>query len=185
MEFRLTYRGPLRANAGPADKQAIRRVLHGQMRLLWEQHPLLDYQGYLTDQPEQEAIGVIQGVGKFRLAPLVTERLNLTAELDITFLRPEAPGALLTQGGDIDNRLKTLFDALRMPRVPNEIPVGDAPRKGEDPLFCLLEDDNLVTSVAVTTDRLLEAVENPAEVLLVIHVRTRGTKVTYGNIGLL
>jgi hypothetical protein len=35
--------------------------------------------------------------------------------LNILFLRADIPGKVV-QSGDIDNRLKTLFDALRMPQ---------------------------------------------------------------------
>lgn len=47
---------------------------------------------------------------------------------------------MIRQGGDIDNQLKTLFDALRAPHDVAELPGG--PSDGDqDPLFCLLDDD--------------------------------------------
>ena len=191
MEFTLTYRGPLKANGGPVAKQNIRRVIHRQMRLLWQQQPLLnylpsasEYSFFLKDDPPAGNITLIQHLGGFRLAPLVSPRLYLIAELAITFLRPEAPGAIITQGGDIDNRIKTLLDALRIPKVPNELPVGEVPGPDEDPFFCLLEDDNLVTRLSVTTDRLLEPVINPSEVLLLIHVLIKKTTATFENLAL-
>jgi hypothetical protein len=95
--------------------------------------------------------------------------MNLVAELDILFLRPQRPGSIISSGGDIDNRLKTLLDGLRIP-LPGEIGSTDAPAEGEDPLYCLLEDDVLVTRLAVTTDQLLDSPDRPGEVLLVIHV---------------
>jgi Holliday junction resolvase RusA-like endonuclease len=52
----------------------------------------------------------------FVFVPLVTAEMSAVAELSVVLLRPEPAGQLLTQGGDIDNRLKTLFDALTMPR---------------------------------------------------------------------
>ena len=47
--------------------------------------------------------------------------------------------------------------------------------------FCLLEDDNLVTGLSVTTDRLLDldrvtgSTHTGSEVLLLIHVETKRT----------
>lgn len=38
---------------------------------------------------------------------------------------------------------------------PQELPDGDEPQDGEDPFFCLLKDDALVTRLAVDTDTLL------------------------------
>jgi hypothetical protein len=185
VEFTLTYRGPLRANGGPADKQHIRRVIHRQMKVLWQQLPLSDTAKYLVDGPPAEGtIALIQHIGGFRVAPLVSPQLALVAELTITFLRPEEPGSLITQGGDIDNRLKTLLDALRMPKVINELPPKEVPQEGEDPFFCLLEDDNLVTKLAVNTDRLLEIVNDRSEVILIIHVQIKGTRGIWANIGL-
>jgi hypothetical protein len=146
MEFTLIFRGKLRANGSPTDKQNIRRSIHRQMRLLWQQQPLASHARYLIEAPpEPGGIALIQQLGGFRIAPLVSSQLAIVAELNITFLRPEAPGALITQGGDIDNRIKTLLDALRIPKVMSELPPNDAPQMDENPFFCLLEDDNLVT----------------------------------------
>ena len=50
------------------------------------------------------------------------------------------------------------------------------PEKGEDPFFCLLEDDNLITDVKVTTDRLLlpaKEDEHIHDVHLTLHVVTK------------
>jgi hypothetical protein len=142
------------------------------MRLLEEFHP------------GSAEISLISRVGKFRFASLVSAKLSLVAELSISFLRPQAPGSLITHGGDIDNRLKTLLDALRVPKVHNELPPAAIPGADEDPYFCLLDDDNLVSSLSIRTDQLLEPVATPAEVLLLIHVRTKLTEGTTLNLGL-
>src|SRR6478672_8601158 len=84
--------------------------------------------------------------------PLVRSALNLTCTLDILFLRKDSPGAGVTRGGDIDNRIKTLFDGLRVPHA------GEIAAEGTIapvPFHCLLEDDHLVTALTVRTDRLL------------------------------
>jgi len=87
-------------------------------------------------------------------------------------MRRDNPGHLISSGGDIDNRIKVLFDGLRMPHTVAEL--GALPiEKDEDPFFCLLEDDKLITRVAVTTDRLitpLKAPEKINDVCLIIHV---------------
>jgi len=58
--------------------------------------------------------------------------------------------------------------------MPNTVAeLGGIPLEpDEDPFFCLLEDDNLITSVSVTTDRLLipqDSDEKPHDVHLIIH----------------
>lgn len=101
--------------------------------------------------------------------PLVHKYQHLICGLDILFLRRENPGDLILQGGNIDNRIKTLLDALRIPNDCNEI--DSAPEEGEDPFFCLLQNDSLVTELNVVTDKLLtplKAGQHPNEVVLII-----------------
>lgn len=92
-------------------------------------------------------------------------------------LRPGPAGDLLSHGGDIDNRLKTLFDALSVPQA-NQVPKNFGL---PDPVYCVLEDDRLVTSIEVRAEQLLEDVQ-PSEVDLTVSVRTRVSVATYGNI---
>ena len=124
---------------------------------------------------------MLRPLGPFTFVPLITAQMDVVAELLITLLRPERPGALITQGGDIDNRLKTLFDALTMPRHENAIVSIPDPESNENPFFCLLEDDNLVVSVAVQTQQLLEPIDGEAVLDTIIFVRTRVTRPTLGN----
>ena len=86
-------------------------------------------------------------------APLVLKRFSLLCALKILFLRRDIPGKAII-AGDIDNRVKTLIDALRMPNSQNEL-VGDdvEPRFGDDPFFCLLADD--IKSVVFPSRRTL------------------------------
>jgi hypothetical protein len=74
--------------------------------------------------------------------------------ITITFLRPEPPGAIVTQGGDIDNRMKTLLGASKIPDGLLALPPSGSPAAEERPLFYLLEDDNLVTDLTIKSDRL-------------------------------
>jgi hypothetical protein len=128
---------------------------------------------------------IIRQVAGFNFAQLVHSGISLYAELDILMLRPGDIGGLLVQGGDIDNRLKTLFDALRAPHQPNELPAGAVPAAGEDPFHCLLEDDQLVTRVSVTTDRWLDPAVGPNDVSLVIFVKIKGRTALHGNLCLI
>ncbi|HZO42622.1 MAG TPA: hypothetical protein VFE97_25630 [Methylomirabilota bacterium] len=54
-------------------------------------------------------------LGEFWFVPLISQRAGLIVELDVLFLRPQLPGAVVSSGGDLDNRIKTLLDALRIP----------------------------------------------------------------------
>jgi hypothetical protein len=92
--------------------------------------------------------------------------------VNILFLRRDNPGGLIRTGGEIDNRIKVLFDALRIIENKDQL-AGAVPDSGENPFFCLLEDDSLITEVNVTTDRLLspqEGTEAMHDVQLIIYV---------------
>jgi hypothetical protein len=121
----------------------------------------------------------------YRFVPLVRDGIFLLCSLDILFLRRDIPGSLI-QAGDIDNRIKTLIDALRCPQSANEIPLGAEPRAGDDPFFCLLEDDKFVSHFAVETDTLLDPITDDdadrRKVKLVITVELRPYHVTSFNV---
>ena len=185
MEFRLTYRGQLKGNGSPEQKQRIRRFIHPQLATLWNQPPLTDYKEYLPGGKHAVADSPFsRAVGPFTFQPLVTSAYDVVAELNITFLRPEPPGLLVSNSGDIDNRVKTLLDALRMPHNLPELPVNDSPTEQEKPFCVLLEDDSLITHLAITTDRLLEPTNHQLDVILIIHVRVKVTRATVDNLSL-
>ena len=96
-----------------SDIHSIRQQLHPQLKRLWEYPPLSQKKEEWLNDAWQGDYARIITVGAKRYAPLVGA--DLAAEVDIVFLRQQAKGQLIGEGGDIDNRLKTLFDALRMP----------------------------------------------------------------------
>lgn len=181
MRLTLHYRGSLYANGTPTHKHELRQAFHTQLRTLWAQKPLVDRTMLLAPGKADDEYSLLRPMGGFTFVPLVNVAMDSIAELSLTLLRPEAPGNLLTQGGDIDNRLKTLFDALSMPRHANALPRGASPSQDETPFYCLLEDDNLVTAVQVRTEQLLEPISESSLVDLFIFVRTRVTRPTIGN----
>jgi hypothetical protein len=167
VEFTLRYKGPLTSDGGPHEKHIIRRKFHPQLMNLWKAHPLLSratsiplrgqYGEKWVKATRVEWISFSHQVGSYYFVPLVSNDLNLVCSLDIQFLRRESPGSLIIHGGDLDNRIKTLFDALR---IPDEKQIAKmTPEQGEEPFFCLLEDDALITGFCVKTERLLDPLE--------------------------
>ncbi len=114
----------------------------------------------------------------FVFLPLARERFCVRCSLDVLFLRREKPGHVFMRG-DIDNRLKTLFDALQMPHNGQEIG-SQIPSSEEEPFFVLLEDDEMIANVSVTTDRLLDfpaqEQNNRDYAVLVINVKLQTTQ---------
>ena len=114
----------------------------------------------------------------YNFLPLVGSNIfdgtDTACSIDILFLRRDGPGSIVQSGGDIDNRIKVLFDALKMPKIGEFDPADDA-GPDEDPFFCLVQDDSLITEIKVTTDRLLEPLrteEHVHEVHIIINVKT-------------
>jgi hypothetical protein len=128
-------------------------------------------------------------------AQLVNDVWGAVCSVDVLFLRRE-PKTGIVQTGDLDNRIKLLFDALSIPRE-NEFPDSVDPIKEPTPFFCLLSDDSLITQFRVTADRLLipnsELPETgtsggpQSDVYLVIEVKTfiddqSRADLTYGSV---
>lgn len=183
-EFRLYYRGPLPAETSrskPKYKHMLRQQFHAQLKELWQQDPRL--RKIINSKPGEDddadehplvfARGLCRG-SSYHFLPLVREDYQDYCSLDILFLRRDFPGGLVSYGGDIDNRLKVLMDSLAVPNNTRGMP--ESPEPGEDPLYCLLEDDSLITSISITTDRLLTPIasdEGEHDVVLVIRVVTQ------------
>lgn len=204
MEFTLYYRGHLKAattkNRRRREKHALRKRFHEQLNELWNQTPLKDHRDFLEPTshaiqrflaPYEEGFGyeydnitLPRKIEAFHFVPTVSAHLHMAADLTITLLRPEPPGQIVTHSGDIDNRLKTLLDALKVPSQPDDLPPKSSPSEAETPFFCLVEDDNLIANLDMKSDRLLDPSADPAEIVLLIHVRTRLLKGTLANLGL-
>jgi hypothetical protein len=191
MKFTLTFEGDLPPNGGVREKWAIRSQFHPQLVELWQIHPnlrSLQRNPYVPTAssfwhvewhhsvnppsaptvPSDPSINLCEPVerGQRKFLPLVRERIALKCGLKILFLRKEDTGRIY-QGGDLDNRLKTLFDALSVPQNEQVVPTASI----ADPIYCLLEDDGLITAVNVETHRLLARPSaSKHQVLLVVEV---------------
>lgn len=186
MEFRLIYEGPLHGQgAKSAHKWEIRRALHPQLQELWHQQRALREASdwLLAHPPRPDRPSVIVEKGGLLFAPLVTQRLDLYAEISVLLLRQQPRGTLITDGGDIDNRLKTLLDGLRVPHGANEGRPDPGAAIDPRPFFCLLEDDSLVTKVSVETEQLLRPAR-PDEVVAVIGVHVKKTALSVVNMSI-
>jgi hypothetical protein len=208
MKFTLVFDGELRSNADFRRKWEIRSQLHPQLAELWQISPPLltlqrtryvpknDHYQYLESHHSSDATELEPPPGwnspdpanpntMDLLAPikrgdrnfllLVRNSLALHCGLKITFLRKEPPGRVY-QGGDLDNRIKTLFDALS---VPNKDQVIADDKTIDDPIYCLVKDDGLISSIAVNTQTLLSspnASHHQVHLLIEVDVRLYVTR---------
>lgn len=211
MHFYLVYDGPLSGSGNkpkPEEVRDIRDRMHSQLDLLWRTHAALkrlrqtarvaknphEFFGGLDSpferdpDPEQALqdgfVNLCEPMargGKSYL-PIVRKSLDLVCSLDILFLRQEDPGELVLQGGDLDNRVKTLFDSLRVPDIDVE---ARYPQR-QNPTCCLLESDTLISQFSVSSGRLLvPKTDRRNEVHLVIEVTVRVLKLGTWNVCLM
>jgi hypothetical protein len=190
MQFRLVYQGPLPSGGNksnkPEVKQAIREQFHPQLKELWRTHPFL--KNYFEMQLEggsfPEHVGSRFAFCGYRFVPLIGSTFrgggdvdgppDVACSLDILILRRDHPAQSIVQnGGDVDNRIKILFDALHIPQSCSGI---KEPEDSDNVRFCLLEDDKLITEVKISTGQLLVAPPpggHPDQYAhVIIHVKT-------------
>jgi hypothetical protein len=182
MKFTLTYVGELPPSGNsrkPEDKWAIRQHINPQLEHLWQCHPALEHlredrfvpaQGpYLWSEAHHSATHVrasrtpqrgdidlcreIDADG-YKFLPIVTTNLALICSLHILFLRQGQVGNVFREDGDLDNRIKTLIDALRAPTT-DEVKAARPSEDKSDLIYCLMEDDKLVTGINIETRQLL------------------------------
>ena len=200
MKFTLHYRGPLESGGGSREhKQYIRHYFLKQLTDLWSRSPfvypnqterrlrekLLDPCNCKCPSNEccKNCTSVVKRVHdergqEWKFTSIVSKKHALLAELDLIFLRPKGPEE--NTEWDIDNRLKTLFDALSIPKK-EQIPKDEDPPREGNLFHCVFEDDSLITGVNVKTDRFLNSCSGD-EVLIIMCVDISTTRGTFLNL---
>ncbi len=191
MKFTLTFDGELGSQNGSKTVQKkwdVRKQFHPQLSELWRVNPLLinlqrNRQIFIGEHHDPSKIMVEDpqirvslmadvckpiSIGGREFIPLVRQSLALKCSLKIIFLRKEEPGKLIIDG-DIDNRIKVLLDSLTVPKDGDQV-VKD----GEtSPIYCLLEDDSLITGYEIQTHQLLRPniSKNTAQLIIEVDVK--------------
>jgi hypothetical protein len=82
--------------------------------------------------------------------PLARVVFKLKCEIKVDLHVNHEIASVITNVADLDNRLKTLFDALRMPKEPHEIKDH---MPNIDEFCCLLENDIIISALQIETFR--------------------------------
>lgn len=156
LKFTLTYEGALKVGHGRVvqRKHEIRRAFHPQLKRLWQVNFLLA--NWVFPQGQYDSIKAIDRlkakIEDFEFIPLVTKSLCVECALDFRVLRPTDQAGHIS---DIDNQVKIISDALKIPRVGDIKDGGLSPGSNEKPFFVLVQDDGLVTKISSINDELL------------------------------
>ncbi len=178
MKFRLLYVGEVKINPRKRASHVhdIRMALSQQLQNLLDIPPYSKIKNFIHAPDQNGSVkNILRKVDGIEFVPVISSELDLLAELEIQILHPELLG---TARADIDNRTKTLLDALRRPQDAHEVPEG-VHRGGR--VYTLLDDDHLVTRLTVNTSHWLDAT-NPNDLFLMITVNIRASKGTQDNI---
>jgi hypothetical protein len=173
LDFTLKHAGPVlsgRSTYAKEKKSDLRYEFHKQLALLWRVHPYLKTldPGTFARQParKQRMDDIAPAVhyetdlyyrcllGGIDYVPIVSYGHRMHCQLAIRLHSRRSPGGIIHQGADLDNRLKVIVDALRMPD-PGQDTEGAASDGEEALMFCLLENDDLVTKLSIETFQLL------------------------------
>lgn len=186
VKFTLVYDGRLHSQGAEdvfTKKWKIREYINPQLAELWRVHPALrnlmksvPKSSYWTGEVHHSLADAVKlkpatdvenielqdpiEVGGIKFVPLVRESYALACSLKILFMRKEAAGKVY-MGGDLDNRIKVFIDALKVPRKSEAGLVAKVSPVPREPVNCLLEDDGLITGLAIESTRLLDAPSQP------------------------
>lgn len=181
MRFTLVFEGDLPPKANSTQKWGIRRALEPQLRALWQSSQLEGLERFQNPTYLPSDCYVGRKIGSLEFIPLISPKLDLRVELKIILLSASLPGGLVNRSGDLDNRMKTLLDALSVPTPQQLVPEGSHESDGR--VFCLLDDDRLIIKLDVSNDRLLTEQQESRRALAIITVRPIAFRATMANIG--
>jgi hypothetical protein len=176
MRFTLKYVGSELKSSGnkqprTEEKQLLRAHWHSQLQQIWDASNVLQFidrselrepvsKHDVWDVGDEKVVADMPLKGfMYRrklhdswFVPLITPRMEAHCRLAIRLGRPTKPGKLIYEGGDLDGRLKTLFDSLAAPKNEDQVERRDC---SLPEYLCLLGDDSLITDLSIESYQLL------------------------------
>lgn len=179
MHITLTYKGQIQGNSRKqSDVWRLRKSFHDQLSKL-RQTEQFDYVEKYSDPGSATPNGYIGiDVSGSRFIPFVTSKMRTRCSLYVRILRGIRQYNPVLGNVDLDNRIKTLIDALRSPQQAGELRDLDTAVR-----FVLLEDDSLIDGITVKSDHYL-AEDDESVVLAVVTANIHLSHATLGNMHL-
>jgi hypothetical protein len=160
----LVYQGPLKSNGRAEHKSAIRQEFSAQLKTVYEREILNHESESVRTLVEEKCVREVAGQ---RYTSLANRTFGLHAKVDVTLLSVNNSSIFANAQGDIDNRLKTLFDALS---IPPQSQAEQIRCTAPELIVCLVEDDVLIRDVRVRVGELLLPVQDKSTVVVHINV---------------
>jgi hypothetical protein len=164
LKITLTYQGILPASKRPPEKiDQIRQEFHRQLNKIWGRDQLAILEEWRDNKFSAGAPDFRKQFGNITYLPIASEEIHARVRLTLTLYKGIREDHPAYSHGDIDNRAKSIIDALCVPvqqsRIPNCAPLRDT--------ICLMSDDSLVDTLTVETASLL-AENDPTITLAVV-----------------
>jgi hypothetical protein len=155
MNFTLFYSGPIRSGNSKDIRHIndIRLSISPQIRRLYECEPLKSHKVNCEPGSSDGYFKTYVNVEERSYSALVNPSIEAVCQLSVTFFEAEGTLSVASQIGDVDNKTKTLLDALRLPQKT------DIPKipHSQETIHCLLFDDALLWGVDIKRRRLLDS----------------------------
>lgn len=169
MSFSLIYRGQLKSSqrSRKQDLNHLREQFHEQLQAIPRYEfdagimPILDSSGQLYVMRDELQF---QRNGYDYIAAIAGQ--NLVVSLDVNLYSPMTQHRLIHNGGDLDNRAKTLLDSLRL---PSETEAKNSWYPDAGPCWVLLEDDSIIRNISIQQEQILGQ-DDSRDVLAIVGV---------------
>jgi hypothetical protein len=188
LRFSLKYEGELKSTTDRrtrvADKNRLRWHFSDQLEALLCRGDFSRIQTRNREPDNETGNGITLDLSKIGggeikgvyYIPVIDRTFIAVCSLAIRLDRSERPGSLFEHGndgdGDLDNRLKTLLDALRVPHNENEARQHET-EPNKRTCVCLFEDDSMVTALNIETRPSLRPLpRGHVELTIDVEIRT-------------
>lgn len=177
MHITLTYKGQIQGNARKqSDVWRLRRSFHDQLLKLRSTEQFEYVQKCSDPQSPDGYIGI--DIGDSRYIPFVTSKMRTRCSLYVRVLRGIRQYNPVLGNVDLDNRIKTLIDALRSPQQIGELKDSD-----KTVSLVLLQDDSLIDGITVKSDHYL-AEDDESVVFAIVTANIHLSHATWDNLHL-
>lgn len=179
MHITLTYKGPVQGNARKqSDVWRLRKSFHKQLYKLSLTNEFEYVEKYANQDTEKSHPNIGIDVANSRYVPFITSKMKTRCSLYVRVFRGVRQYNPVLGNVDLDNRVKTLIDALRAPQQISETKESDGTVR-----YVLLEDDSLIDGITVKSGHYLDE-EDEGVVLAIITANIHLAHATWANMHL-